>query len=1014
VPGDATSDDPFVGALVDALDHAQRGDPLCPVTIVAPTSYAALATRRALGAVRRPDGRGGVANVSCTTPDKLLRQLGAPVLAARGLRVAPGPVDLAVIRAQAEESGGWLADLVGHGRALFALRDALAELRRCPEPTIAALAARPGRIGALAGQVGRVRTRLHEHGYAEALDVAEAAGEAARSGTVRTALGAVMRLDLGDVAPTTQAVLDLVCGAPPRPRPGLDGGVGSVFTDVVACADPDEEVRSALRAVLRAVDRDAPLWSQAIFHPRGPRYGRLVHQQLAGAGVASNGPQLRRLDRSTAGAALLGLLELAGTDWGRDDVMTWLSAAPILSGRDGRVVPATSWDVVSAEAGVVRGAAQWGSRLAQLAGRDGGRVAQTGELASFIDNLVTAATPPRGTWSSHVAWATGLLERYVGDGETRWPAAEIAAAEQVRGSLLALGELDAVSPKPDPATFLQTVRAVLEETTLDTSELPDGGFGDGVFVAPFGYARGLRFDTSILLGLADAVVPGTPGDDALLPEEVRRLDTSGGLRVRAARLEALHDDVRAALSAGCTRRVATFPRVDPRTGREHVASRWLDPLCRAGTRRRVVPSFAAGVRSADPPISRRELELHDSTRWVARGGDPGRSPLARASAPLRTGIGAARDRSSASFTRFDGNVGARLVSPFLADTPMSATRLETYAKCPRRFLFERVLGVSRRILPEELWQMEPTDRGTLVHAILEQYVEERLDGTARSLARLLAIADDHFAAAESGGLVGRALLWRMDQAAIRRDLARFYEEEGDLEPLAAELEFGTGEEGADPPVPVTLDDHHVVHFKGKADRVDRTPAGELVVSDYKTGAQRMLGDLKRDPVAGGRLLQLPIYAMAARVRFPGDSPVRARYWLLSERRSAPCYSVTVTDAVQARFLDVLGLIATAVEAGAFPGAPTDRTGDRQFDSCRSCDFDTLCPTTRDRQWARKRADDALGVVNALVEAAVPEELDGIVVAGFTDAPDAGLPGAPGPACVDAPDVGLPDAPEAPA
>ncbi len=62
----------------------------------------------------------------------------------------------------------------------------------------------------------------------------------------------------------------------------------------------------------------------------------------------------------------------------------------------------------------------------------------------------------------------------------------------------------------------------------------------------------------------------------------------------------------------------------------------------------------------------------------------------------------------------------------------------------------------------------------------------------------------------------------------------------------------------------------------------------------------MLSGLKKDPVAGGRLLQLPIYAMAARARFgaPGET-VQARYWLLSQKRVAPCFSLTITDEVQA-------------------------------------------------------------------------------------------------------------------
>ena len=106
------------------------------------------------------------------------------------------------------------------------------------------------------------------------------------------------------------------------------------------------------------------------------------------------------------------------------------------------------------------------------------------------------------------------------------------------------------------------------------------------------------------------------------------------------------------------------------------------------------------------------------------------------------------------------------------------------------------------------------------------------------------------------------------------------------------------------------------------------------MSDYKTGKQRMLSDLKKDPVAGGRLLQLPIYAMAARARFGGDT-VRARYWLLSEARVAPCYSLTITDAVQARFRDVLALIAGGGRGGGVSGCPHRQAGDRQFDACRT-------------------------------------------------------------------------------
>src|ERR1700686_1978951 len=93
--------DPVMADLAAAVASAKGADPLAPVTVVAPSAYAALFARRALGSSARSDQRRGVVNVNCTTVDKLVRQLGVPVLAARGLRLVPAPVDLESIRTRA-------------------------------------------------------------------------------------------------------------------------------------------------------------------------------------------------------------------------------------------------------------------------------------------------------------------------------------------------------------------------------------------------------------------------------------------------------------------------------------------------------------------------------------------------------------------------------------------------------------------------------------------------------------------------------------------------------------------------------------------------------------------------------------------------------------------------------------------------------------------------------------------------------------------------------------------------
>jgi len=974
--GDVELEDEPLAPLAEAIDRARAGDALAPVTVVTPSGYASVFVRRALAG---HDPRGGLANVSCTTVDGLVRALGAPVLAARGLRPAPAAVDAEAIRTEAEESRASLAGVARHPRTLIALQRAFAELRRCDGDTLAGIGRRGGRAADLAGLVTKVRGRLHTHGLADAFDLADAARTAAEDhGAGALGLGIVASYDLPGLAPleaATMAALDVggagpvVSFTPPAPA----------CTRVVSCADPDEEVRAALRSLITGLEAGTPLWRYAVVHPAGSGYARIVHQQFADAGVPTNGPERRRLDHSMTGRCLVGLLDLVDGRWTRDEVVSWLACAPLVTGPGRAAVPATVWDAVSAEAGVVRGVDQWRERLRRVAAGAGRRAGDAEAMALFVDELVALAEPPRASWSAHASWALGLLEHYlpVGKEADGWDPVERSAAEQVRGIVGALSELDAVSGAADVATFRRAVRAELERTVLDTRDLDDGGVGDGVFVASLGDVRGMRFHGVVAIGLADALVPGMLTEDALLPDEVCAIAPPGTLRTRSARRDELHEQLTAALGTGAHHRVAIHPRVDPRNGRAHAPSRWLVDLSGPGTVIEEVASFSATVSMAGPDVSRGDRLLRALAVHASTGGDVARSPAAMATPRLATGLDAIGDRAGSTFTRFDGSVGAGVVTPFDPDKPVSATRFETYAHCPRRYLLGRVLGIERRPRPEELWAIEPLERGTLLHAVLEDYVGERLEGATRSLERLLAIAEQRFAEAEAAGLGGKALLWRLEKAAMRRDLRTLFAEEGDLEPLAAELAFGLGTEGSDPSVAVEVAGGRTVSFRGSADRVDRTSDRRLVVSDYKTGRQGGLKDLSKDPLAGGTRLQLPLYAMAAKARFDTDEPVVARYWLVSGERAAPRYSVTLSDPVKAWFGRVVGTIARGVEAGAFPGMPGQLSW-RGFEACTYCDFDSVCPSTREREWSRKRSAPALQPVVELRDSPVPDAVQGAV------------------------------------
>ncbi|HZU80188.1 MAG TPA: PD-(D/E)XK nuclease family protein [Acidimicrobiales bacterium] len=973
-----------VDALFEAVTRLKKGDALAPVAVVTPSVYSAVATRRALalaaaqpGVRAEPGGGGGVANVECTTPAGLVRSLAAPVLARQELRAAPAALEREAIRTVLAASGPRWRHLAGHPGALAALQRTFAELRRWTLDGLEAMARNlsADHGGHAVHVLLAVRDELHRHGLADTLDERTAALEALSR---PAAMGPLALFDLGPMAPAEDAV---VAGL------GAQLGVESVrgnrrpATELRPCADPEEEARAAVRAVLAAAEAGTPLWRQAVLHPPGERYGRLVEQVAQQSGLVCHGPGRRHLEQTMPGRALRGLLDLLAGDFARDAVLGWLSSAPLWTGPDGRPVPVSRWQAVSADAGVVRGLPQWRERLERVAARGGGDAAEAQALLAFVEDLAARAAPGGSSWTRRAEWAVALLDRYLAldDG---WPLEQRLSRDQVSEAVLALGELDTFEAAPDAATFRRAVDAALHEHTLDMRELGVGGVGDGVFVGPFGQARGMAFDVVAVVGLADAVVPGSGAEDPLLPDEVRRMDLSGALRNRARRQQELCDDVAAALGAGAQVRLATFPRVDPRSGREQTASRFLDELTDAATTVRKVDSFAASLRQGGPALSATELTLRVLDTARRAGTDPATTGPVASDVQLAAGFEAVRSRAGRTFTRFDGNVGPGRVTPFDPEQPVSATRLETYAECPRRYLFERVLGVHERTLPEDLWRIEARDRGSLVHAILEQYLLERIDGAARSLDRLLAIASEHLDEAGAGGRVGKSLLWRLDRAAIERDLRMFHAEEHDLEPLAAEFSFGVEEHDSAPAVAVQLVDGRTVRFRGRADRVDRDAEGALVVSDYKTGRQAGLAKLTSDPVVKGRRLQLPLYAMAARSRFATSGPVRARYWMVSAERATAAYNLELTDELERHFSDVVALIALGIEDGLFPGIP-GAPRDTGFDVCLYCDFDRVCPATRDRQWATKRGAPELDPLNHLLQDEVPDAVANAVVRAST-------------------------------
>jgi hypothetical protein len=596
-------------------------------------------------------------------------------------------------------------------------------------------------------------------------------------------------------------------------------------------------------------------------------------------------------------------------------------------------------------------------------------------LRDFVAGLVRDLDPesvPR-SWSGKCRWVHGLIARYFGREAMResWPPFEQEAARRVELVVDRLFGLDDVETAPSLDVFRRTL-----ELELTSARDRVGRLGDGLLVGPVGLTLGTDLERLFVCGLAEGMFPAPARDDPLLADR-ERAALGGELPLRADRAD---DDYRALLAALASTRGArqlSFGRGDLRRSTERVPSRHLEATARAHSGysdlrvadvdqswRTTIASYVDGLTRATFPANRHE---HDVRSMLA--GQPLDAPS------VARGLEMIDARRSAAFTRFDGNL-ATLAPALVAAGPtsegvaISPTQLETWARCPHAYFVQYVLGVRPVERPEEILQLTPIDRGTMIHDILDRFVRE--GGTAGDRARLHEIVDEACASVEARGLAGRRLLWERDRRIVHAQLDAWLDAD---EVNRAEYGLTTLQtESVFRGVPVPLADGRSVRFNGAIDRIDRAANGNLVVFDYKTGstsAYTAIGD--DDPVTGGTHLQLPIYARVARELFPETGArAEAYYWFVGKGNDR-WIGYEVSASVDAVFDAALQVIVDGIEAGCFVARPAP-PGPRPWIDCHFCDPDGLGTADRWREWERKAADPALAGYFALDDL-LPAEVD---------------------------------------
>ena len=505
----------------------------------------------------------------------------------------------------------------------------------------------------------------------------------------------------------------------------------------------------------------------------------------------------------------------------------------------------------------------------------------------------------------------------------------------------------------------ERIIALAESISVDGSG-PQAGHLHVAGIRQAGYAgRPVTF----ILGLDDSRCPGVTLQDPVL-SDTERSRLSPDLATAASRSqEKLYTlaELLARLRGRLTLSYAAFDLSDNRR-------RFPSPVLLQAHRLRTgdrLADYQALMQAVGPPVGfvSGGRALSADHWWLSRIHDRGllldaRGSVLAAFPDLARGARAEAARARPEATPHDGKIGpAPELDPRTNRAlTASASRLERYPDCPRRYYLQYVLEVE---LPDELviepgvW-LDHMTRGALLHEFYHRFLadlvptKERPD-PRKHLDRAHGVLTDVIAEYKTRVPPPSEAVFAIEVEDLKRSVMVFLQGEAERRsrntPSFFEVSFGLKEAGASAlsnPVEIPLPGGPI-SCRGKIDRIDRRPAThEWEVWDYKTGTSRYFG--ANDYTAGGTQLQHAIYALAAEQFLrqsvdPQATVVGSGYLFPTERGGGEEFRRDPARVPEA--LAVMDRILDLIRDGMFVG---------RAERCKYCDYAALCGTGAKARW----------------------------------------------------------------
>lgn len=695
---------------------------------------------------------------------------------------------------------------------------------------------------------------------------------------------------------------------------------------------PVDEVREVLRWVKKLVLRKGVnLDDMVIITPNPGLYHPLFKTIASEFGIPLHFSIDDPLNQSPAITALLALLKLPEQNYKARSIINVLRSPYFTSGMEVETIDLL--EMISRVAQIIEGKDQWEETWKRLENSsienknllDSERNAPAlprGEeatlLKSRLDAFFDVITPPEGVLSltEWIVWLEKMLEEllYYKKLESEQEISAYQAFQEVLRAFIASETIMGARLVNFQQFLLDLESTIPKEHYRENEKLNQSKLHIGTIP----HARGARFQAVVLLGLSEGLFPAVEHPDPFLDEDFRaRLGLESRLQREQASL--FYQAVtRADQYLLLTRPYLTdngeeweasafwnaVKHITPDDTRIKVHPDHLQPFEDAGSTQEIL--FTA-VRTAHLPPSMDFL----SERWKQLSF--AKDIMTARTARVAQGI----------YEGFPDDISALTQQRYSPDFTWSPSALETYGKCPFMFYVTRALDLSERAIPQ--LGIDGSQLGSMLHRILELTFRKFSDSQNSDdlLTILEMVCQQKFSTAPQEFGFRPSPLWEIEKEQFLEKLKTSVEnlaEDTAWTPIEFEEKFGFTHRA---PLIVQYADE-TIRLHGVIDRVDRNANGDLRVIDYKTGGSFTNNDLTK-----GYILQIPIYALAARDALQLGEPVAGMYWKILAGEAAlrlEKYKTQEMEGLQAAFqvvLEHLVRIVKGVRAAEFPPIPPD-------------------------------------------------------------------------------------------